>query len=183
MTILAPHPPPYPHPLDPRHKGFALHTTWHRCSRSAILLAGQVRAIGGTPANHFGHPRAVHDELRPTVCGSVHDDAAIAQHERSPGAWLSSLARAAMEMSSARRVSVGPCGCCGIVWFCQVGARTCCLRSHQARPEDREALIASPLSSLSTRRSHFNTGDLSVWDQPNVAQHLHEYKHPKSTLP
>ena len=68
---------PYPHPLDPRHKGFALHTTWHRCSRSAILLAGQVRAIGGMPANHFGHPRAVHDELRPTdVCGSVHDDAA-----------------------------------------------------------------------------------------------------------
>ena len=47
----------------------------HRCSRSAILLAGQVRAIGGTPANNFGHPRAVHDELRPTVCGSVHDGA------------------------------------------------------------------------------------------------------------
>jgi hypothetical protein len=43
---------------------------------SYILLAGQVRAIGGTPANHFGHPRAVHDELRPTVCGLVHDDAA-----------------------------------------------------------------------------------------------------------
>ena len=133
----------------------------------APLLTAQLSSWDGRPSARdrrdaclsFWTPFAcaVHDELRPTVCGSVHDDAAIAQHERSPGAWLSSLARAAMEMSSARRVSVGPCGCCGIVWFCQVGARTCCLRSHQARPEDREALIASPLkstSSLSTRRSH-----------------------------
>ena len=59
----------YPHPLDPRHKGFALHTTWHRCSRSAILLAGQVRAIGGTPANHFGHPLVRFTHGFTTSCG------------------------------------------------------------------------------------------------------------------
>ena len=72
----------------------------------------------------------VHDELRPTVCGSVHDDAATFSMSdrqalgfpRWPGP---------MEMSGAG-VGSRSRGCCGIVWFCQVGARAC-LRSHQAR--------------------------------------------------
>ena len=127
---------PYPHPLDPRHKGFALHTTWHRCSRSAILLAGQVRAIGGMPANHFGHPRAVHDELRPTVCGSVHDDAAtFSMSDRQALGFPRWPPRADGNVGGAG-VGSRSRGCCGTVWFCQVGARTC-LRSHQARPEER----------------------------------------------
>ena len=80
---------------------------------------------------------AVHDELRPTVCGSVHDDAAkLSMSDRQalgfprwPGP---------MEMSGAGVGYLGRVGvvCCGTVWFCQVGARTC-LRSHQARPEER----------------------------------------------
>ena len=55
-----------------------------------------------------------------------------------------------MEMSGAGVGYLGRVGvvCCGTVWFCQVGARTC-LRSHQARPEER----LLPLNVHFNRRS------------------------------
>ena len=62
------------------------------------------------------------------------------QHERSPQALGFHLAACGQGRWKCRvRVSVlaRSRGCCGTaVWFCQVGARTC-LRSHQARPEER----------------------------------------------
>eukprot|EP00964_Phaeocystis_antarctica_P133526 scaffold97736_cov64-Phaeocystis_antarctica.AAC.5 len=58
-----------------------------------------------------------------------------AQHERSPGTWLPSPPRGRWTHMSSARVGCMSRGCCGTVWFCQVGVRTY-LRSHQAPPEE-----------------------------------------------
>ena len=74
MSILAPH-------LPPIRTRFTAITIFPRCiphstlaplrTRPALLLAGQVRAIGGGAAHHCRRHRAILDEMRPTVCGAL----------------------------------------------------------------------------------------------------------------
>ena len=78
MSILAPHLPP----IRTRLTAITIvprcipHSTVHAsCARPALLLAGQVRAIGGGAAHHIRRHRALLDEMRPTVCGALRGNA------------------------------------------------------------------------------------------------------------
>ena len=93
--------PPYPPPLDRHHTLSALHTTYHRCARPALLWQAKCARLAGGATHHIRGHRAVLDDMRPTVCGSLHGNAAKLSMSDRHRHLASTAPPRPMDMSSA----------------------------------------------------------------------------------